>query len=160
MVDGFTRQETLFLTELKSGKLSYYDSIRLVSPSKYGNPSRPKVFYSAEQLLQLKIIQRLRGRLSLDVTKEIIAFAKKRNYDRKLFECKIIAINSTIYFIEDWEEFGKIILNLSQSGKISIDTVGEIGDVVFGINIKAKNGIIPDYEKRIKNTVLGENNEN
>jgi DNA-binding transcriptional MerR regulator len=69
---SFTRQEVITMTGIKAGKLSYLDSTGLVVPEKRGNPKRPIVIYSVEQVIQLKIIQRLREKLSLQTIKVVI----------------------------------------------------------------------------------------
>ncbi|MDX2255475.1 MAG: hypothetical protein NW214_08170 [Pseudanabaenaceae cyanobacterium bins.39] len=46
MASGFTRQETIALTGIDSGRLSYLDRTKLVVPLKFGNPKHPKVVYS------------------------------------------------------------------------------------------------------------------
>ncbi|MCY7331128.1 MAG: hypothetical protein LH649_00375 [Pseudanabaena sp. CAN_BIN31] len=51
MTNGFTRQETIDLTGIDSGRLSYLDRTKLVVPLKFGNPKHPKVVYSWQQVL-------------------------------------------------------------------------------------------------------------
>jgi DNA-binding transcriptional MerR regulator len=156
MVSGFTRQETLALAGMKSGKLSYWDETGLVAPKKFGNPKRPKVFYTAEQVLQLKIIQRLRERLSLQETRKVIDFLKERNYKHTLFECKLVFIGEQLYLIEDWQEFGKFVLEASgkSKGQIVIHEIGSIGDVISELESEAEKNTVPDYKKRTEGTPL------
>lgn len=156
MVSGFTRQETLALTGMKSGKLSYWDETGLVVPEKFGNSKRPRVFYSAEQVLQLKIIQRLRERLSLQETRKVIDFLKERNYKPTLFECKLVFIGEQLYLIEDWQEFGKFVLEASgkNKGQIIIHEIGSIGNVISELESEAEKNTVPDYKKRTEGTPL------
>ena len=156
MVNGFTRQETISLTGMKSGKLSYLDETQLVIPHKIGNFRRPKVFYSGEQVLQLKIIQRLREKLSLQEIRKVIKFLKEREYQPTLFECNLVLLGEQLYLIEDWQEFGMMILEASGSnkGQVVIHQIGKIGDVVSTLNNEAVKSTVPDYQKRIKGTPL------
>jgi DNA-binding transcriptional MerR regulator len=156
MVHGFTRQETIALTGMKSGKLSYYDETQLVVPAKHGNPKRPKVFYSAEQVLQLKVIQRLRERLSLQEIREVIGFLKERDYKPTLFECNLVFVGTKLYLIENWEDFGMMVLEASGKGKgqIIIHQIGPIGDVISDLEHEAEESTVPDYKKRTEGTPL------
>jgi len=156
MVNGFTRQETISLTGMKSGKLSYLDETQLVTPQKIGNPKRPKVFYSGEQVLQLKIIQRLREKLSLQEIRKVIKFLKEREYKPTLFECNLVLVGEQLYLIENWQEFGMMILEASgkNKGQVVIHQIGKIGDVVSTLKKEAASSIVPDFEKRIEGTPL------
>ena len=98
---GFTRQEVLSLTSLTSGRLSYLDRTGLVTPNKVGNPKRPKVIYSLEQILQIKVIERLREQLSLQEIRKVISFLEKREYSPSLFTSKLVLVDSQLYLIED-----------------------------------------------------------
>lgn len=156
MVQGFTRQETIALTGTKSGKLSYLDSTGLVVPKKIGSSKRPKVFYSAEQVLQLKVMQRLRERLSLQEIRKVIAFLKERNYKHSLFECNLVFIGDQLYLIEDWQNFGMMVLEASgkNKGQVAIHQIGAIGEVFSELQREAERNAVPDFPKRIEGTPL------
>jgi DNA-binding transcriptional MerR regulator len=156
MVSGFTRQEAIFLTGLNSGRLSYLDETGLVKPEKFGNPKRPKVIYSWEQILQLKIIDRLRERLSLQEIRKVIEFLKERNYKPSLFTCNLVFVGKQLYLIEDWKEFGMMVLNASgeSKGQIAIYQIGEIGEVFSELQREAEKHHVLDFDKRIKGTPL------
>ena len=79
MASGFTRQETIALTSISSGRLSYLDRTGLVVPEKFGNPQHPKVVYKWQQILEIKTIERLREKLSLQETKSFRFFKVKKS---------------------------------------------------------------------------------
>ena len=81
MASGFTRQETIALTSISSGRLSYLDRTGLVVPEKFGNPQHPKVVYKWQQILEIKTIERLREKLSLQETRKVLDFLKSRNHE-------------------------------------------------------------------------------
>lgn len=156
MVSGFTRQEALSITGITSGRLSYLDETGLVTPQKFGNPKRPKVIYSVEQIIELKVISRLRERLPLQEIRKVLDFLKLRNYKQSLFNCKLIFVDEQLYLIEDWEKFGTIVLTASGSnkGQVVIHDVGQIGEVMSDLRREAERHQVLDFDKRIQGTPL------
>jgi len=156
MTSGFARQEALSLTGISSGRLSYLDETELVRPEKLGNPKHPKVIYSWEQILQLKVIDRLRERLSLQEIRKVIEFLKERDYSPSLFSCNLVFISSQLYLIEDWQEFGTLVLEASgkSKGQVVIHEFGVIGEVLSDLKKEAEKHHVLDFDKRIKGTPL------
>lgn len=156
MISGFTRQEAISLTGVNSGRLSYLDETGLVKPEKFGNPKHPKVIYSWEKVLQLKVIDRLRERLSLQEIRRVIEFLKQRNYEPSLFTYNLVFVGKQLYLIEDWKEFGMLVLNASgkNKGQIAIHQIGEIGEVFSELQREAEKHHVLDFDKRIKGTPL------
>lgn len=156
MASGFTRQETLALTGISSGRLSYLDRTGLVLPIKFGNPKHPSVIYSWEQVLQIKTIERLRETLSLQEIRKVLDFLEKRGYEPSIFKCQLALIGSELYLIEDWEEFGKQVLKVSgkNKGQVAIQSIGSIGDVISDLWKEAEDHHILDFEKRTQGTPL------
>lgn len=156
MASGFTRQETLSLTGITSGRLSYLDETELVKPEKFGNPKHPRVIYSWEQILQLKVIDRLREKLSLQEIRKVIEFLKERDYKPSLFTCNLVFIGSQLYLIEDWQEFGTLVLQASgrNKGQVVVHEIGVIGEVFSDLKKEAEKHHVLDFDKRIKGTPL------
>jgi DNA-binding transcriptional MerR regulator len=156
MASGFTRQEALSLTGISPGRLSYLDETELVKPEKFGNPKHPKVVYSWEKILQLKVIDRLREKLSLQEIRKVIEFLKERKYSPSLFACNLVFIDKKLYLIEDWQEFGTLVLAASgkNKGQIVIHEIGEIGEVLSDLRKEAEKHHVLDFDKRIEGTPL------
>jgi DNA-binding transcriptional MerR regulator len=156
MTNGFTRQETIAITGVKSGRLSYLDKTGLVVPEKHGNPKHPKVIYDWEKILQIKIIERLREKLSLQEIRKVLEFLRARGYNQSLFSCKLVFIGKQLYLIEDWEEFGNLVLEASgaNKGQIVIHEIGSIGEVLSELRQEAKKHHVLDFNKRAKGTPL------
>lgn len=152
MASGFNRQETIALTNISSGRLSYLDRTNLVVPQKFGNPKHPKVVYSWEQVLQLKTIERLRERLSLQEIRKVLDFLSERGYTPSLFKCNLVFVGPQLYLIEDWEDFGKLVLEASgkNKGQIVVHEVGPIGDVISDLWKEAQEHHVLDFDKRAK----------
>jgi len=156
MTSGFTRQEALSITGITSGRLSYLDQTELISPQRSGNPKRSKVVYSVGQIIELKVISRLREKLSLQEIRKVLEFLKLRNYEQSLFKCNLIFVDDKLYLIEDWKEFGTMVLKASgkNKGQLVIHEIGEIGEVLSDLREEAEKHEVLDFEKRIQGTPL------
>lgn len=155
-MNGFTRQEALAISGISSGNLHYLDIIGLVSPVKIGNPKRPKVIYTAEQVVDLKVVSELRKRLVLREVQSVVIFLRNRGYEKPLFKCNLVFIDGTLHLVESWKKFGEIVIEASRKngGKVSVQEVGAIGEIVPDIRKDAEARNILDFDKRIQGTVL------
>lgn len=156
IIQGFTRQETIALTGIKSGNLSYLDTKGVVVPKKIGSPRRPKVFYTAEQVIQLKVIHLLRDKLSFSACEIVIGFLKAHNYSPFLFVRDLVLVGDELHLIKDWEDFGELVLRTAREnhGKVAIRQLGQIGNVFLFLKVAAERACVPDFSKRIVDTPL------
>lgn len=156
MASGLTRQETIALTSVSSSRLSYLDSTGLISPEKSGNSKRPKVIYSWEKIIQIKLIDRLREKLSLQEIRKVLRFLEDQGYSPSLFECKLVFIGEQLYFIQDkdWKDFGLRVLEASgkNKGQLFIHEIGPISLVIA--ELQARKDEVLDFDKRVKGTLL------
>ena len=156
MANGFTRKEAIALTGITSGKISYWDETGLVSPTKYGNPKKPTVIYSWQQVLKLKLITRLREELSLQEIRNVVDFLEERNYNQSLFECKLFLINSELFLVENNEELGKLVVRASgeNKGQIVVRELEPFKTILASLKTEAEANHVLDFEKRIRGTAL------
>jgi DNA-binding transcriptional MerR regulator len=156
MKSGFTRQEVLSMTGSKPGNLSYWDATQLIEPEKYGNPKKPTVIYNAEQVIQIKIIERLREHLSLQEIRKVLDFLKEQDYEPSIFKSQLVFIEDELYLVEDFSEFGNHVLQASgkNKGQIVIHEVGRIGDVIKELREEAERHNVLDFNKRVQGTLL------
>ncbi|BCL33614.1 hypothetical protein [Nostoc sp. MS1] len=150
MASGFTRQETIALTGIKSGRLSYLDRTGLVVPEKFGNPQHPKVIYKWQQILEIKTIEILSQKLPLQQIRRVLNFLKSRNYEYSFFQHRLVLVNSQVYLIEDMQDFGLMVLETSgkNQGQVVINEIGEIGDVITELAREAEKHHVLDFDKR------------
>ncbi len=143
------------MTGAKPGNLSYLDRTGLIIPAKEGNLKRPTVIYSVEQVLQIKIIERLREKLSLQEIRKVLKFLHGRNYKPSLFSCNLVLIGEQAYLIEDERDFGFRVLEASgkNKGQVVIHEIGPIGDVITELRRQAQDSVL-DFDKRAKGTLL------
>lgn len=156
MKSGFNRQETLRLTGLTSNQLSYLEKLDLVAPDKSGHPKHPTVRYSAEQILEIQLIKRLRAKISNQEIKQALEFLKNRNYEPSLFEIRLLSFNSKLYWIEEEGNLQEIVVELTgkAKGQIVMFTIDPIGDVVSELWEEARSSEVLDFEKRARSTAL------
>ena len=150
MVSGFTRQETIALTRISSGRLSYFDRTEFVVPQKFGNTKHPKVVYSWRQVLELKTIESLRERLSLQEIRKLLKFLTERNHEPSFFVHNLVFVNTQLYLVEDLRDFGLTVLEASgqNKGQVVIHEVGAIGDIISEMRKDAERHHVLDFEKR------------
>ena len=150
MVSGFTRQETIALTRISSGRLRYFDRTQFVVPQKFGNTKHPKVVYSWRQVLELKTIESLRERLSLQEIRKVLKFLTERNHEPSFFVHNLVFVNTQLYLVEDLRDFGLTVLEASgqNKGQVVIHEVGAIGDIITEMRKDAERHHVLDFEKR------------
>ncbi len=156
MTSGFDRQETIALTGITAGKLSYWDQTNLVKPTKIGNPKKPNVIYSWKQVIQLKIIDRLRENLSLQEIRKVLEFLEKENYSQNVFECNLFLVDSELFLIDKVEELGTRIILASgkNKGQIMVQTIDPFKSILENLKKEGHKNHISDFENRIKGTAL------
>lgn len=146
----------MLLTGITPGRLSYFDKTELVQPIKIGNPRHPEVIYTWEQVIQLKAVDRLRERLSLQEIRKIIELLRIQEYKPALFSCNLVLIDDQLHFVTDWKAFGLAILQAARDnkGKVVVCEIGPIGDVVTELHQNAQAYNVLDFGKRIAGTPL------
>jgi DNA-binding transcriptional MerR regulator len=150
VISGFTRQEALVLTGISSGRLSYLDRTKLITPEKFGNPKHPKVVYTWQQVLEIKTIERLREKLSLQEIRKVLEFLKLKKHTPSFFVHSLVFVNAQLYLIEDLKDFGLIVLEASgkSKGQVVIQEIGAIGDVMTELWKEAQTHHVLDFDKR------------
>ena len=151
---GFTRKEVMALTGLKSGRLSYFDQTELVQPEKIGGSKHPVVLYSWEQLLELRVIAKLRDRLSLQQIRQVIKFLRDSGYEDGLYNKPLLFINSSLCLQTDKDELGRrLAMEVlgSHSGQLVFDWIDPLGKLDEEVAAEAQNNPaidFPSFQKR------------
>lgn len=120
----FTRKETAKLTQIAIHKIDYLANTGVVVPSK----ETGKPMYKKEQVIDLMIIGRLQKKLRIEEIRKVLAVLKEQSYRENLFSAPLIFVNSRLYFLESWEEFGVLLLESAKAnrGKLNIKQIGPI----------------------------------
>jgi len=70
----FTRRETVILTRTSSARLTYLAKTGIVVPTLGTGSTGQKVYYTWEQILELRAIRHLRRQVSLQMIRKVLAF--------------------------------------------------------------------------------------
>ncbi|MEO0986457.1 MAG: MerR family transcriptional regulator [Cyanobacteria bacterium J06639_14] len=109
-MEGFTRQETLALTQITSSRLAYLDRTRVVVPQKYGNTKKPTVIYTWEQLLEIRTIANLRKQISLQMVRKLVAFLDEYGLDTRLYDKPLVATPNEVFLVmPDWSDMPQVM---------------------------------------------------
>lgn len=147
VVDGFTRQETLKLTDCTSSRLSYLEKVGLIIPSRLGNNKRPTVLFTWEQLLEIRAIKNLRKEVSLQTVRSIVSFLNENGFDDSLRDKSLAVIDDEVFWInESWDDLGARLYALKVAGKNKKD-VGQYSLLI----IPSFNEIVEDIWSNAKN---------
>jgi len=116
-MEGFTRQETLALTQTTSSRLAYLDRTGVIVPQKYGNSKKPTVIYSWEQVLEIRTIANLRKQISLQMVRQIVAFLDKHGLDTTLHDKHLVTTPSEVFLVSpDWAEMPHVMKVADRQG--------------------------------------------
>jgi DNA-binding transcriptional MerR regulator len=152
--DGFTRQETLKLTQCTSSRLSYLEKVGLVIPERIGLSKKPVVIFSWEQLLEIKAIKNLReDNISLQTVRKIVEFLNQYGYDDGLKDKKLVVVDDEVFWVRsDMTDLGRHIAaltvasNKDQVGQFVLIVIPALVDIVNEIWETAQNSNVIDFE--------------
>ena len=161
-MDGFTRQETIALTKTTSNRLAYLDRTKVVMPEKYGNPKKPTVIYSWEQVLEVRAISDLRQKTSLQMVRKIVKFLDENGLDPKLQDKHLVVANDEVYLVmPDWSNMPTVMKVADREnkglGQLVLLVLPPLSDVIKEVWEAAKQSEIIDFKsfrKRAKTMPL------
>ena len=158
-ITGFTRQETIQLTNCTSSRIAYLEKMELIIPTRYGAiGGKPTVIFSYGQLLGIQAIRELRLEdVPLPTVKRLITFLENASYADISKDKLLIAMNDDIFWTQkDWSDFAnnipKSLKKASKENKnISwyILIVIHMGDIIDEIFNTAKKINFQDFQQRI-----------
>jgi DNA-binding transcriptional MerR regulator len=119
VVDKFSRREVMELAGATSNQLQYLERSELITPERVWNgKKKPDVYYSWEQMLEIKAIRNLRETTSLQTIRKILSFFEEYQFRKTLKDKRIVAIDDEVFWIkEDWSDFGKKLIALKIADK-------------------------------------------
>jgi len=121
-----------------------------------GHATRPKVVYSIEQVLQIKVIYRLREELSLQEIRQVLQLLEDKGYEPSLFSLNLLFFNGKLYMLDGQDAVNQKIIELTgkHRGQIVMQPVDPIGDVISSLYKEAERHCILDFDKRLNGTKL------
>lgn len=153
LIDGFTRQEVIKLTGCNANRLSYLEKVGLIAPTRFGSKKKPTVFYTWEQLLEVRAIRDLRKEVSLQTIRSIIAFLNQNGIDDSLRDKQLVVIDDEVFWV-DVSEAGKIgdfvvkvaSKNKKHIGQFMFWTIPPLAGIVEEIWETAQQSTVIDFE--------------
>ncbi len=147
-MSGFTRQETMHLTDCTSSRLAYLEKVDLVTPYRFGKTGgRPTVIFSWEQLLEIRAIRNLRKDVSLQTVRKIVKYLDESGYDDSLRNKQLVVVDDEVFWVEpNWSDFGE---NMPTALKVASQKNKEVGQYVL-IVIPPLIDIVNDIWKAAK----------
>lgn len=155
-ISGLTRQETIALTGVTSGKLSRYDKEKIIVPVKFGNPQHPSVFYTWKQAVQIKLIDKIRHALPLKYTPIVLKLLDPLLESPEIFDGELVFLNKEVILVtqSDWQSFGHELLRLAKEnkGKVLVQRLPILKELLN--ELQRNKHKIMDYDKRVVGTLL------
>ena len=150
-MEGFTRQETLALTGTTSSRLSYLDRTGVVLPEKYGNPKKPTVIYSWEQVLEIRAISHLRQKISLQTVRKIIQFLNDSGFDESLRDKHLVVVNDEVFWVRrdcsDMPQVMKVADKKNKHcGQFVLIVIPQLASIINDVWKAAKKSKVVDFE--------------
>ena len=152
-IRGFTRQETLKLTQCTSSRLSYLEKVELVVPERIGVSRKPVVIFSWEQLLEIKAIKNLRKDISLQTVRKIVEFLNHHGYNDGIKDKKLVVVDDEVFWVKsDMTDLGPRIAALTvaskkgRAGQFVLTVIEPLADIVDEIWRTAQQSEVIDFE--------------
>ncbi len=170
IIKGFTRRETIDLTETTSNRLQYLERVGLVVPQRIEISRQTTVIYSWEQLLEIRAIKNLRQEISLQTVRKIVDVLNEHGFDESLRNKQLIAINDDVFWVkQDWTDFSeqmpKALKVASSKGKsigqyslIVIPTLINVVNEIWSAAQKSRVVDIESFQNRAKVSQLNQRN--
>jgi DNA-binding transcriptional MerR regulator len=155
LIEGFTRVETLALTETTSNRLQYLERAELIIPQRIGKSRKPTVLYTWEQVLEIRSIKHLRREISLQTVRRVVTFLNESGFDDTLRDKKLVVIDAEVFWIrQDWQDFSeKMPLAVKVAGtgekgigQYSLLVIPALNEIVNEIWNAAKKSKVVDFE--------------
>lgn len=150
-MEGFTRQEALALTKTTSSRLAYLDRTGVIVPEKYGNSKKPTVIYSWEQVLEIRAINDLRQKVSLQTVRSIVKFLNDSGFDASLRDKHLVIANDEVFWVmPDWSDMPRIMKVADKKnkelGQFVLIVLPPIADIIKAVWETAKKSKVVDFE--------------
>ena len=150
-MEGFTRQETIALTHTTSSRLAYLDRTRVIVPQKYGNPKKPTVIYTWEQVMEIRAISNLRQKISLQMVRKIVQFLDTQDLNASLHDKHLVATDDEVFLVQqDWSDMPHIMKVADRQnqgvGQLVLLVLPPLSNLIQDIWDAAKTSTVINFE--------------
>lgn len=96
-MESFTRRETLVLTRSSPGQLTYLSKTGLVRPCRHGQSQF--IYYTWDQILEIRTINRLRRHLSFQTIRKIADFLRENGFSPSLRDKHLVILADGVSWV-------------------------------------------------------------
>ena len=150
-MEQFTQHETVILTHTSPGRLAYLAKTGIVVPVCLQDSPCRQLYYSWEQILELRTICQLRRQISLQMIRKILAFLENNGSDRTLHNKQLIVANGAVDWIQlDMNKDSQIVRVAAKTnqhvGQLKLITMPLMSDLVHDVWGVARQSNVIDFE--------------
>jgi DNA-binding transcriptional MerR regulator len=98
-MERFTRHEAVILTRTSPSRLAYLAKTGIVVPYRLQQAGRWRLFYSWDQILELRTIHHLRQQTSLQTIRKILRFLEDQGGDHRLCNQKLVITEDGVSWV-------------------------------------------------------------
>lgn len=147
----FTRRETVILTRTSPGRLAYLAKTGMVIPVCIGDDPQRQLYYSWEQILELRAIRQLRGQISLQMIRKIMTFLEGIVGDRTLHNKHLVIANGEVNWVQMESEEGPHVVRVAAKtnrhvGQLNLMVMPPVSDLVSEVWEIARQSNVIDFE--------------
>jgi hypothetical protein len=123
----------------------------VIVPQKYGNPKKPTVIYSWEQVLEIRAIANLRKQISLQMVRKLVAFLDEHGLDPTLHDKHLVTTPSEVFLVApDWSDMPRVMKVADREGEglgqLMLMVLPPLNTVIQDIWSAAETSQIIDFE--------------
>ncbi len=123
----------------------------MIVPQKYGNPKKPTVIYSWEQVLEIRAISHLRQKISLQTVRKIIHFLHQSRFKHCFHDLHLVVVNDEVFWVmEDWSDMPQVMTvadqNNQHKGQFVLIIIPQLASIILEIWEEAKQSSIIDFD--------------
>ena len=127
-MEWFTRRHAVILARSSPSRLKYLEKTGIVIPHRVMSSRRLEVFYSWEQILEIRAIARLRQYLSFQTIRKILQYFEDHGFERSLRNKQLIIKNGTVTWVRPSSNIAPEMVQLhgkrdSQTGQLVLTTL-------------------------------------
>lgn len=130
----FTRREAIILSRTSASRLSYLARTGVVVPRSQDDSSTASVYYTWEQILELRAIRHLRRQVSLQTIRKILAFLERSGCDRALHDKQWVIDNGEVNWLLPQNE------TLPQIVKVATKANRHVGQLQLMASLSSTDG--------------------
>ncbi|HEY9738377.1 MAG TPA: hypothetical protein V6D06_18920 [Trichocoleus sp.] len=98
-MEQFTRRETQVLTRSSSSRLVYLEKTGIIVPHRAEPDSKAVLFYTWDQILEIRAINQLRRQVSFQTIRKVVQFLDEHGFDRSLRDKLLVTTNGEVNWI-------------------------------------------------------------